>query len=346
VKSAIASLRSLTLPFGATSGARIVLDGVNGEIRIYDNNNDLLMQLDAEGFKVFDGDGNLRIWLAIPGGLNAAYSVIEWYTKRTDQTLPGFISVYDTVARNRMVISPGENDDRGTLEWTIVPEDADILQESMLQAVSFTLDHADNLRPTVDLTGASAPNEIARPYTVVYDLFYGTPNSFGDTPTMIRKYPRGEVGIGTNSTDINLSTTAGVDSTYVACTVNNVRAGHRYKVTVAGGHSFVSGGSGFTVGDFWEFTIERDVNASGVWGQLPGIPITVRVRANVAIAARFPMPVLIGYYHPSAAANSVLFRARAQKGGGAGTVTTGLGTNGGASPFSIVVEDLGTASPE
>lgn len=35
MKSFIASLRSLVLPFGATTGARIVLDGVNGIIEVY-----------------------------------------------------------------------------------------------------------------------------------------------------------------------------------------------------------------------------------------------------------------------------------------------------------------------
>lgn len=35
MKSFIAALRSLVLPFGATSGARIVLDGVNGRIAVY-----------------------------------------------------------------------------------------------------------------------------------------------------------------------------------------------------------------------------------------------------------------------------------------------------------------------
>jgi hypothetical protein len=39
MKSLIASLRSLTLPFGATTGARIVLDSVSGTITIFDSSN-------------------------------------------------------------------------------------------------------------------------------------------------------------------------------------------------------------------------------------------------------------------------------------------------------------------
>jgi hypothetical protein len=328
------------LPYGSTSGQRIVLDGVNGVIAVYDVNNDLLLTLDPEGFKVYDGDGNLRIWLAIPTGGTEAYSIIELLTTREDQTSPATISVYDTAARNRMVITAGENAGRGGIEWSLLPEDADMLKEAMLQAVCYTLDHADNLRPTIDLTGASS--QVGKePVTVVHDIKYGTPNAFGTTPTMKRSYPRGLVGFGSNSSDVSLSTTAGVFSTVVGIGDIPVLGGHWYKVTMAGGHSFVSGGSGFTVGDFWEFTLERALSATGIYDQLPGYPAFLRVRANVAIAARFPFPVVIGYYNP--AGDSVIdFRGRATKGGGAATVTTGLGTNAGAAPFTLAIEHLGT----
>jgi hypothetical protein len=49
VKSTIASLRSLTLPFGATSGGRIVLDGVNGRIEVYDSDGQLIGTFDPNG---------------------------------------------------------------------------------------------------------------------------------------------------------------------------------------------------------------------------------------------------------------------------------------------------------
>jgi hypothetical protein len=45
MKSFIAALRTLVLPFGATTGRRIVLDGINGVIQIYDSNNDLRLEL-------------------------------------------------------------------------------------------------------------------------------------------------------------------------------------------------------------------------------------------------------------------------------------------------------------
>lgn len=52
MKSFIAALRSLVLPFGATSGPRIVLDGVNGSIQVYDAANTLIGVLDSNGFIV------------------------------------------------------------------------------------------------------------------------------------------------------------------------------------------------------------------------------------------------------------------------------------------------------
>ena len=339
MKSMIASLRELTLPFGATSGARIVLDGINGEIRIYDNNDDLLMKLDAEGFKIFDSDTNLRMWLAIPGATDSGYSIMEWYTTRIDQTIPGFISLYDTFARNRMVISPGENANRGCIEWTLVPEDAAIVKEAMLQAVCYTIDHANNLRPTIDLTGASSQTG-KEPYTVVYDLWYGTPNAFGSSPTLVKSAGRGQVGFSTYSNDVTIPTVVGDAVTLVGVGSVNVIAGRRYKVLMAGGHSLLSGGSGFAVGDYWEFTLERD--SGGGYAQIPGVPITIRVRANVAVAARWPFPVLTAYYEPATNA-TVDFRARCIRGNGAATVTSVASCNAGTSPFSLSIEDVGRA---
>ncbi len=50
MKSLIAALRSLTLPFGRTSGARIVLDGVNGQILFYDTTNTLRWSVRVNSF--------------------------------------------------------------------------------------------------------------------------------------------------------------------------------------------------------------------------------------------------------------------------------------------------------
>lgn len=55
--SLAAILRALVLPFGATSGARIILDGINGKIQIYNSSNVLVTEIDATGIDVNDGGG-------------------------------------------------------------------------------------------------------------------------------------------------------------------------------------------------------------------------------------------------------------------------------------------------
>lgn len=52
MKSFIAALRSLVLPYGAISGARIVLDGVNGSIQVYSAANVLIGVIDGNGLTI------------------------------------------------------------------------------------------------------------------------------------------------------------------------------------------------------------------------------------------------------------------------------------------------------
>ncbi len=70
MKSWFAALRSLVLPFGATSGARIVLDGVNGRIEVYNTSGVLVGTLDGVNGFQFTGsqqtfhvlaDGNVYV---------------------------------------------------------------------------------------------------------------------------------------------------------------------------------------------------------------------------------------------------------------------------------------------
>jgi hypothetical protein len=53
MKSFFAALRTLVLPFGATTGRRIILDGVNGVIDVYDASGALVAQIDDTGFSTF-----------------------------------------------------------------------------------------------------------------------------------------------------------------------------------------------------------------------------------------------------------------------------------------------------
>lgn len=52
MKSFIASLRNLVLPFGVTTGTRIVLDGVNGKISMYDAGNNAVIVEDSSNSSI------------------------------------------------------------------------------------------------------------------------------------------------------------------------------------------------------------------------------------------------------------------------------------------------------
>jgi hypothetical protein len=67
VKSFIAALRSLILPYGAVTGARIVLDGVNGRIEVYDSSDFRVGLIDDTGVWQFNPDGSY-VRLASSGG--------------------------------------------------------------------------------------------------------------------------------------------------------------------------------------------------------------------------------------------------------------------------------------
>jgi hypothetical protein len=238
-----------------------------------------------------------------------------------------------------MVITPGERSDHGSLEWTIKTVDAANTVASLLQAVALTIDPA-SLRPIIDLTGASAPDAAHYPDTVVADLFIGTPNTYGSPPTKGRSYGRGQVGYGADGSVTTLSTTAGTWSDLVTVSNVAVKAGRRYLVLGDGGFSFVSGGSGFAVGDAWDFAV--DVNEGA--GAIVIAPVSPfkRIRSTDTVAQRWPWETLHGIYEPAADA-TCSFRYRGRKAIGAATVTTSLDYNGGASLPFVMIEDVGAA---
>lgn len=63
MKSFLAALRTLVLPYGTTTGKRIILDGVNGRIEVYAASNDRIAFIDDTGVWVTDPDGSyVRIY--------------------------------------------------------------------------------------------------------------------------------------------------------------------------------------------------------------------------------------------------------------------------------------------
>lgn len=178
------------MPFGTTTGERIELDGINGEIRVYDDADNLLLAISGEdGFVVYDTDGDPRAQMASP--FLGAYSALLLRTSAANETQPAVVALSDLVMRdmNRLVITPGERNGKGALELTLVSQGGTTAQAALIQAICETLDGSE--RPYIDFTGVLASVEAARPYTVVHDLYYGTPNGAGDGPTLLGSYPRG-----------------------------------------------------------------------------------------------------------------------------------------------------------
>lgn len=64
MKSFIAALRNLVLPYGRTSGQRIVLDGDNGQIAVYDASDNLAVLIQSAspaGITVYGPDGSINL---------------------------------------------------------------------------------------------------------------------------------------------------------------------------------------------------------------------------------------------------------------------------------------------
>jgi hypothetical protein len=338
VRSFLAALRSLVLPYGATSGGRIVLDGVNGVISIYDASGFLLAKLSpAFGFEGYDTAGNVRIRVSSP--LGGQYSAIQMWTAVAEETSQALFSLADFGNSNRLVITGGEQSGRGSLEWTIRTAGNDDTTPSLLQAVALTLDAAGNLRPIIDLTGAAAPSESVRPRTVMYDHWSGTPNSFGEAPTMLRSLGRGVVGYGESNGNISIGAVARPTAWVAGITINDVPvvAGRRYRVLTGGWFDWVTGGSGFAVGDLYQFEAQVDAGAGFVSLTKPAFQ---QFRTNVAVVGRWIVPTLVGYYDASAdGIPDFRFVARGQA--GAATETMVVTDNGQLNRGTLLVEDIG-----
>jgi hypothetical protein len=350
VRSLIAALRTLVLPAGATTGGRIVLDGINGTIDIYDSAGDLMVTLDPNGIRVLtDGDplaqlnasgleiqdsaGNPRLNIGT-GGLPSYMLLSTGEPEEDNYAKIGVLKTFDNGTLRggtTEITSPSYGFQEIGIGLRVYDD-----QTKSPGYVFDTSQYQGSADPYVDLCGFGGA-----PLTVVArDYWIGiSSDGNGTPPTKSLSLPRGCIDLGTSTSDVTLSTTAGTFSDIVSVANVPVVGGRRYRVTYDGGHSFVSGGSGFAVGDNWEFHLQRNEGAG--YGELT-VPVRKRVRANVAIAARFPIPTLIGYYEP-AADDTVSFKMRAAKIGGAATVATALETSAGSFPFSIAVDDIGEA---
>lgn len=101
MKSFIAALRSLVLPYGAITGARIVLDGVNGRIVVYNAANVAFSQTDGiVGFKV---TGAITSFQVTPNGNTFVRSVPDLGGYLAFSAIPGFGGVIQLEPENSTV---------------------------------------------------------------------------------------------------------------------------------------------------------------------------------------------------------------------------------------------------
>jgi hypothetical protein len=352
MRSLIAALRTLVLPAGTTSGRRIVLDGVEGEIEVYDTNNILRVNIGEDSaVKVYDVSGDLRISLEAGtlkvfddnevqiGSISASNGF-----RSDDATTDAFVQMHSQPSSAFLMMGPPEPAGESFV-FGIIDTDYDDLGGSVY-------------RPRMTLLG---PNDVGKDFGAIFldgettdglqrpKLTVGGFNEMhlnlpdGDFVHNGVSAPRGTrpAGLATAAGPTALSNTAGTWTDLVTLSNYPVEGGRRYLITGDPGHSTVSGGSGFAVGDFWDYEVERDEGAG--YGAITPVRPFKRYRNNAGtVAQRWPSPIVLGIYHP-AADDTVSFKMRAVKGGGAATVTSTVDTAGGASPHMILVQDIGAA---
>jgi hypothetical protein len=340
MRSLFAALRSLVLPAGATTGTRIVLDGIAGRIQIYDANNDLLVQLDGtSGVQVFDENGDLRVQTAIgSAGFGAA---VRHFSGDPEEAANGY-GYIDSIGVGTTPNARGEMEmgsldfGHGRLKLTMFTHedvtDPDIVRfdsTDLNKVLPVYYDFTNNF-PLLDPTGG---------IVVADDFWIGDdPGNGGVPPTKRQSLPRGTIDFVQSATDVTLSTTAGTYTTIVTGTANTLISGRRYKITLSGGDNMLSGGSGFATSDTWKQKVQVDPPTGGFVDLALSGP-TMIARAALAAAFRYAIPVHVGYYVPTED-GSHTFRWVASKVAGAATVTSSMQTAT-VSPFTLHVEDCG-----
>lgn len=155
----------------------------------------------------------------------------------------------------------------------------------------------------------------------------------------VRVPPTGPVGFGSEATDITLSTTVGIYTMIVRALNVPIVSGHTYRVAQGGGHTILTGGGTYAFSDAWDFRLRVDEGA-GFVGLTYGGAKRIRDNEDHAGAKRYAFPEIMGY-HIAAGTGDATFNFEATKASGAAALTTIAVANAGASPFTILVEDLG-----
>jgi len=234
MRSLIAALRTLVLPFGATSGARIILDGVSGRIQIFDINGNQLVVIDGtDGIRVYDSAGDQRMQLAIPSLTEA--SRIRFHVGGPDEITPANVKNDLTAStpnqRAEMSIYSSDIGDGAFGMKIYARETADAAHPTMVlfdagdlvEALPVYFDFCCNF------SGGNATGGI-----VAADDFWIGDNvgSGAQAPTKRQSLPRGvdNNGYAEITADSNTGTTI-FDITGLSITPD-LEAGRRYLITV------------------------------------------------------------------------------------------------------------------
>jgi hypothetical protein len=326
MKSFIAALRSLVLPFGATTGRRILLDGVTGKIILFDSANN-------QRIIIGENDDNIVLRSGVAGEADGAEIL----------TFGLNAGAADAQAGLRMTSPAFAFPDNSQSDIELYSEASDgSAQPSILITTETVEFHAANFANGVDVELIATASASARLHVGGASPVPDIEIANGDITRDGQSYPRGLVATGEEATDVVLSTTAGTYTDVVESSAFDAVAGRAYRVMFSGGHDLLIAGSGFATTDAWEYKFQRDVG-SGYGDVAPLSGPKYIVRSNVAIAMRYAIPVHIAYYLPSADAAGVTVKLHARKQSGAATVTSELETSAGATPFRIDVEDIGLA---
>lgn len=365
----MAALRTLTLPYGATSGGRIVLDGITGTIKLYDPNNVLILVLDPtsgfpsssdQNFVLFDTNGFPVITMdsSVGAGLRVyeppsllAHMIMssDALTMRTGlpghqvAIAPGGIQMAGFPLSNdvvRMKMYTGYPTDiavLGSAELHLYSGKSDFSQPPFMQPVFQDL-NAAYTRPRIDLTGPGGAVGTQEARTVVNDLWQGTPQGAGLLPVEVSSYPRGARTIWKfeKTTDTVLSTVNGTYTSIITTGNLALQAGRLYQITAIPGTYLLTGGSGWVVGDTWRIRIYRSIGGAAA--------ATMRrsqaLRSNVAAGAVINVAPMIGWFSPAVDSN-VSFIYEAAKTAGAATITSSFSVDGGEGYGELVVQDIG-----
>jgi hypothetical protein len=334
MKSLIANLRELTLPFGATTGARIVLDGATGTILMYDTNGDLFFLIEPTlGLVFVDPDLDTRLQLGADSG---NFTVITFRDSDGDKP-----------ARLYYGPIPGANDYRFiTLQSPEVESGPYFLRALLLSPLGTTKNplfqvdtgflNPSGAQPIIDLTGYIDTLEAV---VVAADYRIGSSNGSGNAPTIGNPLPKGAIAYAFKDTNTTLSTTAGTWTDVIETADAPVEVDHVYMVTMSGSYDLVTGGSGFATSDTWEYKLQRSLNSGGSWQDVGGRQIIAR--AWVATGFRYIVPPFVRLYTPSTDAPTVRWKVVARKAAGAATVTSVIETLAAECPYEILVEDCG-----